>query len=69
MMNNKVVMRVVTTGPEYNNNTVIESGVNPGETVIYEGVLKVRPDMTVTPIEAKYPCNAGKNFEGEIIYG
>jgi membrane fusion protein (multidrug efflux system) len=54
--NKKVVMRVVTTGPEYNNNTVIESGVNPGETVIYEGVLKVRPDMPVTPIEAKIPA-------------
>lgn len=52
---NKVVMRVVTTGPEYNNNTVIESGINQGETVIYEGVLKVRPDMPVTPIEAKIP--------------
>jgi len=52
----KVVMRVVTTGPEYNNNTVIESGINPGETVIYEGVLKVRPDMPVTPIEAKIPA-------------
>lgn len=53
--NNKVVMRVVTTGPEYNNNVVIEIGVNPGETVIYEGLLKVRPEMTVTPIEAKLP--------------
>jgi membrane fusion protein, multidrug efflux system len=53
--NNKVVMRVVTTGPEYNNNVVIETGVNTGETVIYEGLLKVRPDITVTPIEAKLP--------------
>ena len=52
---NKVVMRVVTTGPEYNNNVVIETGVNTGETVIYEGLLKVRPDITVTPIEAKLP--------------
>jgi membrane fusion protein (multidrug efflux system) len=48
----KVVMRVVKTGPEYNNNTVIEAGVHPGETVIYEGVLKVRPDMIVAPVEA-----------------
>ena len=54
--NNKVVMRVVTTGPEYNNNTVIESGVNSGETVIYEGVLKVKPDVTVSPIEANIPA-------------
>jgi membrane fusion protein (multidrug efflux system) len=53
--NNKVVMRVVTTGPEYNNNVVIETGINTGETVIYEGLLKVRPDIIVTPIEAKLP--------------
>lgn len=53
--NNKVVMRVVTTGPEYNNNMVIETGVNTGETVIYEGLLKVKPDIIVTPIEAKIP--------------
>ena len=36
------------------------SGVNPGETVIYEGVLKVRPDMIVTPIEAKLPESQDK---------
>ena len=53
--NNKVVMRVVTTGPEYNNNIVIESGVNTGENVIYEGVLKVKPDVIVSPIEANIP--------------
>ena len=58
--NNKVVMRVVTTGPEYNNYTVIVSGVNPGETVVYEGVLRVRPDMMVTPIEAKLPESQDK---------
>lgn len=52
---NKVVLRVVQTGPSYNNNIVIESGVNPGENVIYEGVLKVKPDVIVSPIEAKIP--------------
>jgi membrane fusion protein (multidrug efflux system) len=52
---NKVVLRVVQTGPSYNNNVVIESGVNPGENVIYEGVLKVKPDVTVSPIEPKIP--------------
>jgi membrane fusion protein, multidrug efflux system len=61
--NNKVIMRVVTTGPEYNNNTVIETGVNPGETVIYEGILKVRPDMIVTPVEAKLPQSQVKTSE------
>jgi membrane fusion protein, multidrug efflux system len=61
--NNKVVMRVVTTGPEYNNNVVIETGVNTGETVIYEGLLKVRPDITVTPIEAKLPETQEKTLK------
>jgi membrane fusion protein, multidrug efflux system len=62
--NNKVIMRVVTTGPEYNNNVVIENGVNPNETVIYEGLLKVRPDMIVTPTEAKLP-EGQKKTSGE----
>jgi membrane fusion protein (multidrug efflux system) len=52
---NKVVLRVVKTGPTYNNNTVIESGVNIGENVIYEGVLKVKPEVIVKPIEANIP--------------
>lgn len=52
---NKVVLRVVRTGPEYNNHTVIESGVNTGEKVIYEGVLKVKPDVVVSPTEANIP--------------
>jgi membrane fusion protein (multidrug efflux system) len=62
--NNKVIMRVVTTGPEYNNNVVIETGVNPNETVIYEGLLKVRPDMIVNPTEAKLP-EGQKKTSGE----
>ncbi len=53
---NKVVLRVVQTGPSYNNNVVIESGINPGENVIYEGMLKVKPDFTVSPVEAKIPA-------------
>ena len=61
--NNKVVMRVVKTGPSYNNNVVIESGVTPNEDVIYEGVLKVRPDMVVSPIEVKIPEGLQKSSE------
>jgi len=57
---NKVVLRVVKTGPSYNNDVVIESGVNPGENVIYEGVLKVKPDVVVSPTEAKIPSTQEK---------
>lgn len=60
---NKVVLRVVQTGPSYNNNVVIESGVDPGENVIYEGVLKVKPDVTVSPIEAKIPVMQEKTLK------
>jgi membrane fusion protein, multidrug efflux system len=57
---NKVVLRVVQTGPEYNNHTVIESGVNIGENVIYEGVLKVKPNVVVSPTEANIPAKQEK---------
>jgi len=57
---NKVVLRVVRTGPEYNNHTVIESGVNIGENVIYEGVLKVKPDVVVSPTVANIPATQEK---------
>ena len=57
---NKVVLRVVRTGPQYNNHTVIESGVNIGENVIYEGVLKVKPDVVVSPTEANIPATQEK---------
>ena len=60
---NKVVLRVVQTGPSYNNNVVIESGVNPGENVIYEGVLKVKPDVIVSPTEAKIPVMQEKTLK------
>jgi len=58
---NKVILRVVRTGPVYNNRTVIESGVNIGENVIYEGVLKVKPDVIVSPIEANIPAMLEKS--------
>jgi membrane fusion protein (multidrug efflux system) len=60
---NKVVLRVVRTGPEYNNHTVIESGVNIGENVIYEGVLKVKPDVVVSPTEANIPATQEKTLK------
>ena len=37
----------VTMGPETGNDVVIESGLEGGETVIVEGLQKVRPGMTV----------------------
>jgi RND family efflux transporter MFP subunit len=50
---NKVGLRTVTLGDRYENMFVIKSGVKPGERVITEGMLKVRPGMVVTPAEKR----------------
>jgi len=46
---NKVEYRNVTTGPNYKELVVIESGVKAGEKVVTEGLQKVKPGMTVIP--------------------
>lgn len=46
---NKVEFRNVTTGSDYNDLTVIQSGLKAGEKVIIEGMQKVKPGMTVMP--------------------
>jgi len=49
---NEVEMREVTLGPAKDHDVVIESGVESGESVIVEGLQKVRPGMTVNPTMA-----------------
>lgn len=45
----KVQIIIVEKGPERGSNVVITEGLKGGETVIVEGVQKVRPDMIVAP--------------------
>ncbi len=54
---NAVEMREVELGPEKNFDVVIESGLEGGESVIVEGLQKVRPGMTVNPTDAPPPAN------------
>jgi membrane fusion protein (multidrug efflux system) len=49
---NEVEMREVTLGPKKGTDIVIEAGLAGGESVIVEGLQKVRPGMRVNPIEA-----------------
>jgi membrane fusion protein (multidrug efflux system) len=53
VINNSNVVEVkdVKLGPETGNDTVIEAGLEAGETVIVEGLQKVRPGMTVRPVK------------------
>jgi membrane fusion protein (multidrug efflux system) len=45
----KVAVRPVTTGQRVGENWIIESGLKPGDQVVVEGLLRVRPGMVVKP--------------------
>lgn len=47
---NQVVVKDVVLGPINGNDQVIRSGLDGGETIIVEGIQKVRPGMTVEAI-------------------
>jgi membrane fusion protein (multidrug efflux system) len=50
---NKVEARRVALGPQSNSDWVVETGLKSGERVIVQGIQKVRPEMTVNPVERK----------------
>ena len=52
---NKVSFRVVKVGEKSGSMWVINEGLKPGETIVAEGTLKVRPGMVVKPT----PFNRG----------
>ncbi len=49
--NNKVQLRIINTASTFGQYTVVESGLKEGDKVIVEGMLKVKPDMVVNPVE------------------
>jgi membrane fusion protein (multidrug efflux system) len=48
----QVVVREVTLGPETGNDVVVEAGLEAGDSVIVEGIQKVRPGVTVQPVSS-----------------
>lgn len=52
---NKVDLREVVRGPRYYNFWIIEDGLIDGEQVIYEGLQKVRPGITVKTETGEVP--------------
>jgi membrane fusion protein (multidrug efflux system) len=48
----QVSVKEITLGPKSGDDVVVESGLDAGETVIVEGIQKVRPGMTVEPVPA-----------------
>lgn len=49
---NSVEIRKVSAGRAFGTKTVIESGVQPGETVVTDGQLRLFPGASVKPVEA-----------------
>jgi len=50
---NKVTVKTVKLGPQYLDAWIVESGLEPGEIVIVEGLQRVRTGMTVAPTPYK----------------
>ncbi len=52
---NRVEQRSVVMGQQFGADVVIEKGLQPGDRVITEGMMKVRPGMEVNPVPASDP--------------
>ncbi len=50
---NQVAARPIATGARVGNDIVVTEGLEPGETIIVEGIQKARPGGTVTPVSAE----------------
>jgi len=55
--NNEVQVRPVTTAERVGDSWIVMQGLNPGDRVIVEGLLRVRPGMTVNPLPYKPATN------------
>ena len=45
----KIAVRPITTGSRIGENWIVESGLKPGDEVVVEGLMRVRPGMVVKP--------------------
>ncbi|HLJ49872.1 MAG TPA: efflux RND transporter periplasmic adaptor subunit [Bryobacteraceae bacterium] len=55
---NRVLARAVVTGAQVGNQWIIEQGLKPGDEVIVDGQLKVRPGSAVQPTPYRGPTGA-----------
>ncbi|MDD2705944.1 MAG: efflux RND transporter periplasmic adaptor subunit [Acidocella sp.] len=56
---NKAETRVIQTGPAIGQNWVVTGGLKVGEKVVIDGLMNVRPGMTVTPVPEDKPAASG----------
>jgi len=47
--NNKIQTRAIKVGDHSGSEWIVEDGLKPGETVVVEGIQRVKPGVTVNP--------------------
>jgi membrane fusion protein (multidrug efflux system) len=57
---NKVDLRSVTLGDRVGEDFIVTAGLKPGERIVVEGIQKVRPGVTVTPVAQ--PATSEKGY-------
>jgi membrane fusion protein (multidrug efflux system) len=55
---NKIAVRPVTTGQRVGENWIVQSGLQPGDQVVVEGLMRIRPGMVVSPKPWRAPGRA-----------
>ena len=61
---NKVELKTVTTSDRVGDALIVDQGLKPGDRVIVEGQLRVRPGMPVSPAPYKEPAGAASGKLG-----
>jgi membrane fusion protein, multidrug efflux system len=61
--NNKVTIKTVKLGPQFGDMWVVESGLQPGENVIVDGLQRVKTGVTVAPTPFKDTQASAMNGE------
>jgi membrane fusion protein (multidrug efflux system) len=59
----KVELRTLVTSGTFGSNWVVDSGLNPGDRVIVNGVEKAKPGMTVKPVAAQLPAQPASDAQ------
>ena len=59
----KVELRPLVTSGTFGSNWVVDSGLNPGDRVIVNGVEKAKPGMTVKPVAAQLPAQPASSAQ------
>ena len=55
---NRIEVRAITASTQVGQNWAVDQGLRPGETIVVEGLQKVRPGMVVQPVQQAPPATA-----------